>query len=81
MKNTYQERFKKIQNQANKTYDVWRKFEMNFKILKSKGFGNKFEKNRVYLKRKILRIKYKSILVATSTLLRNLKLDMLKVNN
>ena len=80
MKNTYQERFKKIQNQANKTYDVWLKFEMNFKILKSKGFGNKFEKNRVYYKRKILRMEYKSILVATSILLRSLKLDILKAN-
>ena len=31
MKNTYQERFKKIQNQANKTYDVWGKFGDNSK--------------------------------------------------
>ena len=80
MKNTYQDRFKKIQNQANQTYDAWQKFEMNFKILKSKGFEDKFEKNRVYYKRKILRMEYKSILVAISILLRSLKLDILKAN-
>ena len=54
---------------------------MNFKILKSKGFEDKFEKNRVYYKRKILRMEYKSILVATSILLRNIKLDVLKANS
>ncbi len=80
MKNTYQDRFKKVQNQANQAYDAWQKFEMNFKILKSKGFRDKFEKNKVYYKRKILRMEYKSILVATSILLRSLKLDILKAN-
>ena len=80
MKNTYQDRFKKVQNQANQAYDAWQKFEMNFKILKSKGFEDKFEKNRVYYKRKILRMEYKSILVAISILLRSLKLDILKAN-
>ena len=55
-------------------------YKMNFKILKSKGFRDKFEKNRVYYKRKILRMEYKSILVAISILLRSLKLDILKAN-
>ena len=54
---------------------------MNFKILKSKGFKDKFEKTRIYYKRKLFRMEYKSILVATSILLRNLKLDILKANN
>jgi len=54
---------------------------MNFKILKSKGFRDKFEKNKVYYKRKILRMEYKSILVATSILLRSLKLDILKASS
>ena len=73
MKNTYQDRFKKIQNQANQAYDAWQKFEMNFKILKSKGFKDKFEKTRIYYKRKLLRMEYKSILNTLSVLIISMK--------
>ena len=77
----YQEKLEEIQKQANQTYDTWQKFEINFKILKSQGFKDKFQKAAIKNKRKVLRMEYKSILNSLSILLTSIKFDLHNTHN
>jgi len=72
-KKTYEKRINELHKKASKAYDTWYQFEINFNKLKETGFRDKFHKKSIYNKRKMLKMKYSSILNAFSLLLVTIK--------
>ena len=71
--NLYKERVQEVQDRAKQVYNNWHEVEKEFKLMKSEGFRDKFQKVRLNKQRKMLKMEYSSVLNALSVILISIK--------